>query len=114
GYHNKIHAGLHYEMKLQPTKLEVQTMTGSAQAKTKRIEALTVRFYNTIGCKAGENENDVKDLIFGENAELFSGDISMEFKGDYGTGADIFFVHDQPLPCTILAIMPELAINDRN
>ena len=114
GYHNKIHAGLHYEMKLQPMKLEVQTMTGSAQAKTKRIEALTVRFYNTIGCKAGEKEDEVKDLIFGENAELFSGDISMEFKGDYGTGGDIFFVHDQPLPCTILAIMPELAINDRN
>lgn len=114
GYHNKIHAGLHYGMKLQPMKLEVQTMTGSAQAKTKRIESLTARFYNTIGCKAGENENEVKDLIFGENAELFSGDISMEFNGDYGTGADIFFVHDQPLPCTILAIMPELAINDRN
>lgn len=113
-YYNKIHAGLHYEMKLQPMKLEVQSMTGSSQAKIKRIEALTVRFYNTIGCKAGETEDEVKDLIFGENAELFSGDISMEFKGDYGLSADIFFLHDQPLPCTIISIMPELAIYDRN
>jgi hypothetical protein len=113
-YYNKIHAGLHYEMKLQPMKLEVQSMTGSSQAKIKRIEALTVRFYNTIGCKAGETEDEVKDLIFGENAELFSGDISMEFKGDYGLSADIFFLHDQPLPCTIISIMPELAVYDRN
>jgi hypothetical protein len=113
-YYNKIHAGLHYEMKLQPMKLEVSAMTGSAQAKIKRIEALTVRFYNTIGCKAGETEDEVKDLIFGENAELFSGDISMEFKGDYGLSADIFFLHDQPLPCTIISIMPELAVYDRN
>lgn len=114
GYYNKIHAGLPYSMKLKPVKLEIQAMTGSSQAKIKRIEALTVRFYNTIGCKAGEAEDEVKDLIFGENAELFSGDISMEFKGDYGSSADIFFVHDQPLPCTILSIMPELATYDRN
>ena len=114
GYYNKIHAGLHYAYKLQPMKLEVQAMTGSAQAKNKRIEAITVRFYNTIGCKAGETEDDVKDLIFGENAELFSGDKALEFEGDYGTAAELFFLHDQPLPCTILAIMPELAIHDRN
>jgi len=112
-YYNTIHAGMAYDYKVKPMRYESNTAGGSSAGVMKRIEKVTVRFANTIGCKAGPDEDNLEDIIFGNNAELYNGDKEIDLKADYDTDGDIVFVHDQPLPITITAIMPNMAIYER-
>jgi hypothetical protein len=112
-YYNKIAAGLNFSYQLQPMKFEVQVGTGSASSLGKRIEKGTVRFFNTIGGQIGPDTSNLEDIIFGTNIALFTGDMEVEFKGDYESGADFLIVHNQPLPITVVAIMPAITVYER-
>ncbi|MCK4830340.1 hypothetical protein KA005_82240, partial [bacterium] len=41
---------------------------------------------------------------------LFTGDISQPYSGSCSKDGDILVVQDQPLPLTILAIMPDVGV----
>ena len=116
-YYNTVHAGLNYVSKLQPMKLEIpgQNISG----RTKRVTDITCRFYNTLQCKYGSTEDSLLDVFsFTDDNDddiegtqtLFSGDRKQEFDGDYETQGNIYLQVDEPLPCTILAIIPEFEV----
>jgi hypothetical protein len=70
--------------------------------------------------KAGPSANALDTIYFrtaatplGSAPALFSGDKEMEWPGDYETEGQIYFRQDQPLPMTLLAIMPQLITQDR-
>lgn len=121
-YYNIITVGLHYAMTIKPQYPEINVATGTSAGVQKQIEKVSVRLYNTIGLKVGEDENALQEIIFDPNIydadhewndELFTGDKEIEFLGGVKTKADMVIVHDYPLPCCVLGIMTLLTVLDR-
>lgn len=118
-YANLIHVGLKFISKLMPMPLEAGAREGTAQGRTKRIDRIVIRFKDSLGCKVGQNEDELELLRFrktnalmGVPTQPLSGDIESSFPGGYDTTGDILIVQDEPLPLSIVALMPRLQTNE--
>ncbi len=119
-YAAKAHVGLHYESVLTTVSLEGGSREGTAQGKNKRVHSASVRFYQTLGGKVGPDEDTLETIGFrtatdtyGNPPALFTGDKEIVFPGGWDTEAKITIVQDQPLPMTVLAVMPRFRSEDR-
>ncbi len=109
---SKIHAGLPFESRLKPMRLV-------PPGKKKRIHTLSLRFYKTIGCKAGPDDDNLISIVFREGGDpmdqppaLYTGDKEITFPTGYGTDGDILVIQDQPLPMHVLMLMAEMDVNE--
>lgn len=116
-FFNTVHAGLNYVSKLAPMRLEIPGQNVSG--RTKRVTAITCRFFETLQCRFAATASDTlqafsfvdEDLDELEAvATLFSGDRKEDFDGDYETEGNIYLQVDEPLPCTVLSILPEFEV----
>lgn len=118
-----IHVGLSYVPRLKTLRPEAGAANGTAQGKFKRTHRLSGRFHQTVGVRVGRDfsENGVvmDDIdfrpgnhIMGRPVPLFSGDKMLDYEDDYTTEGQIAFEQRQPLPFTLLAIMPQLNTQD--
>lgn len=117
---SKVHVGLACPATLAPTRLEAGAGDGTSQGKTKRINKLVLRFLNTLGCKAGPDLNTLDEIPFRTGSDpmdapppLFTGDKLMEWPGDYDFDGYMVVRQEQPLPMTVVAIMPQVHTFDR-
>ena len=115
-----VHVGLAYESNIKTLRIEAGAADGTAQGKTKRIHRVNVRLYKTLGLKFGPDENGLDILPFRTSADpmgnppaLFSGDRSVNWNDGYDTDGQMYFRQDQPLPFTLLGLMPQLVTQDR-
>ena len=118
-YANTIAVGLQFKSKLLPMPLEAGQDEGTAQGRRKRIDRVTGRFYKSLGCKVGPDEDHLEELRFREaDAEMgvatdpLTGDIEVPFPGDFDTTGDLLIVQDEPLPLNLVAIMPRVRTNE--
>lgn len=116
----KAQVGLPFVSKLKTTRIEAGAEDGTAQGKTKRITRCTVRLYNTLGGKLGPDESTLDTLQFrspenlmDQAPPLFTGDMLVEWPGSYDQDAYVTVIQDQPLPMTVVALMPQLLTFDR-
>lgn len=119
-YVRKAHVGIHYESKLTTMSLEGGSREGTAQGKTKRAHEATARFFETLGGKIGTHPDYLDNIIFRTSADtynnpppLFTGDKTVSLGSDWEEEAKITVVQDQPLPMTMLSIMPRFRSEDR-
>lgn len=116
----KVHVGLRFEADARTLRLEAGAADGTSQGKTKRIHRVVFRLEETLGFKAGTDEDHLETLPWrttkdpmGSPPALFSGDKEMGWPGGYDTRAQIYWRHDLPTPCTVLAVMPQVVTQDR-
>lgn len=116
----KIQIGFAYNSDGQTMRLDAGAADGTAQAKTKRIHRVAFRLHQSLGLQVGPTFANLyrppirsaADLL-GQPVPLFSGDITVKpWEGGYDKDAYICFRADQPLPCHILAIFPQLQTQD--
>lgn len=114
-----VHVGLSCPCKIETMRPEAGSADGTAQGKTKRIHKNTIRFKHTVGGKAGPDADHLDDIPFrdpgmdmNEGIPPFSGDRAIPWPDGYTKDARTMYVNDQPLPVTILAIMPKLVTAD--
>jgi hypothetical protein len=114
------HFGFAYDSNVQSLRIEAGAADGTAQGKTKRIQRVTVRLYKTLGLKFGADENNLDTVSFRTSADtmgnppaLFTGDKSVSWNDGYNTEGVMYFRQSQPLPFTLLGIMPQLVTQDR-
>jgi len=116
--------GLHTPAEVETMRIEAGAQNGTAQGKTKRIHRVILRFFETLGGRIGaQDELGVKNLdqiLFRSSSapmnqppNLFTGDKDCPFPSGYGTEARIIVQADQPLPMTLVALMPQLQTQDR-
>lgn len=115
----KVHIGLGYDSELESVRIEAGAAAGTAQGKVGRIYECVFRFYKTLGAQFGvrgqtdvipfRNTNDPMDAP----PPLFTGDKRLQFPKGYQRGNRVYLLQDQPLPMTLVAIMPKLEIFDR-
>ncbi len=114
-YGNKIHAGLPYTSTLEPMKIHAGATLGTARGKKQKISSLTACFYESRGGKYGPDVDHLKQIPWGtgKQPELISDDVQLEFEGSWDNEATLCIVQDQPLPMTVIGIVPEVIVNER-
>jgi len=118
-----VHVGFGYVSRLKTLRPEAGSANGTAQGKTKRTHKAAARFHQTVGCRVGRGFDE--DLVkmdnvefrkgnhnMGQPVDMFSGDKQLDYEDDYNSDGYICFEQKQPLPFTLLALMPQLNTQD--
>jgi hypothetical protein len=91
----------------------------NAQGRMKRVNRLTVRLWNSLGCRFGPDFTTLERVEFRDAdapmdaaPPLFTGDKVVEFPGGYDARATVAFDCDQDFPFTLVALMPELSTDE--
>lgn len=119
-----VQMGYTYNSDGQMLRLDAGAGDGTAQGKTQRSHKVVFRLHDSLGLKVGANFNStgigkLTRLPFRQSSDdtatavpLFSGDIKVTWEGDYTSENYVCWRWDQPLPGTILAVMPQLHTQD--
>lgn len=112
--------GYKYSSTLETMRIDAGGTEGTSQGKTKRIRGVTARFLETSGAQIGPDTSNLKPIVFADPGAsattaipLYTGDKYIEFSGNYETDGFIVVKQDDPLPMTVLALMPLLQTFDR-
>lgn len=116
---SNISVGLGYVSDLQTMRIEAGSANGTAQGKIKRIHEVSIRFFDTLGGVVGPNEGMLDTILFRITSDRMnqapprvSEDKRVAFNSGHETEGRIFIRQAQPLPMTVLAIMPKVRTND--
>lgn len=118
---SKVVAGLPYEWKVVPLRLEGGSAFGTSQGKRKRIESLVVRVERSLGIShAVKNDSRFEASIptrsfgenFGEPAELFTGDLTIKLFNEWERHGQFVLKGSSPFPVTILMITAKVMVNE--
>lgn len=117
---SKVQIGLPYTSTLKTQRINAGGADGTSQGKTKRITKVVLRFLRTLGAKAGYDENNLDEIQFRSGSDpmdaappIFTGDKLIEWNGGYDFDGYVTIEQSQPLPMTVVAIMPQVVTQDR-
>lgn len=111
---SKIHVGLPIQADMQTLDLEVGKST--VQGKAKTVATVTLRVEESRGGwlgPASDNLTEFKQRAYenyGDPTALKTGDIRVTIPSQWSSTGSIFFRQDDPLPVTLLAVIPEVSI----
>ncbi len=115
-----IHLGFGYNSDGQLLRPEAGAADGTALGKTRRMHRVGILMHRSLGLKIGMNFDELTTLVFRTSSdslsrppELFSGIRSETVDANYDFENQFCWRQDQPLPSTILAIMPQMVTQDR-
>ena len=113
---SKAQVGLPYRGQFLSPRLEAGATEGTAQGKMKRIDKLTLRLHRSAGGQAGPDLAHLATLKYRQFSDpmdtgtpLFTGDLEIDYPGEYGAEGQLMVVQDDPAPLTICALIPRLA-----
>ena len=113
-----VHVGLPYESDLETLSLEVEQRDGTGQGRKKKVGQLVLRLLDSRGLEAGPDADHMTEIKWrsGEDynapTDLFTGDKKLVISPQWGTDGRVFIRQSQPLPVTILAVIPEMVPGD--
>jgi hypothetical protein len=96
-------------------ELEGGSIEGAAAGKQKKLHNIALRLYNTVGGQIGTTTSNMEDIRYPKGTSgLFTG-ITEDTCALGGWGNDIapIIEQDDPLPMTILTIMPRYRTEDK-
>jgi len=116
-----VSVGLPYTAKIMTMPIEAGARDGVAQGKTQRIHNVTMRLFQTgaglwygDGVTMDELQMRSSNNDMDEALPLLTGDTpTLPWPGEYQKGAQVAVEHRLPLPCTIVALMPQMDTYDR-
>ena len=116
---SKVQVGLPSEGFLELMDPEGGSGNGTAQGKIKRAHHMTVRVHRSLGGKAGQSDDALVEMDFrdpstpmGSAPPPFTGDVQIEWPGDYARQLPLVFKKDRPMPLTLVAVMPEYVVSE--
>jgi len=112
---SKISIGLPFTSQLQTLNIEYQTDDGTAQGQLVNIPSAVIRVEASRGGKLSiEPARRLYDWnlrsteLMGNPLALFTGDKKVDFGPSYERNGTVFIQQSDPLPLTILAIIPKM------
>lgn len=110
---SKVQIGLAFRARVTTLKLEAGGNGGTAQAVTKKIVKLAMRLLDTLGINVGAPNGPADDVLMRSSANAmdqglpaFTGDQVIDYPGSFERDGQITVESYQPLPLTLLALMP--------
>lgn len=121
---SKVHIGLPMTAALQTLDLDLGNVSGlgTVQGRQKSVAEVTLRVETTRGIWIGPKDgprSETGPLVeykqrsteaWNEAIQLYTGDIRITPPWDWSNGGNMWIKQFDPLPMTILAIMPDIAI----
>lgn len=115
-----IQIGLGYNSDGKLLRLEAGSQNGTALGKTRRTHRCGFLLHRTLGLKVGTSFDSLDEITFREASDpmsrgipLFSGIKSVEINSDYDFENQICWRQSDPTPGMILAVMPQVDVQDR-
>jgi hypothetical protein len=116
-----VNVGLKCGCRLVTERIDAGAADGTAQGKTKRITKVVFRFYNSLGGQYGPEDGPYDDLLTRSGNDdmdvappLLTGDTDiLDWPEGYDMDGVVEYRNDQPLPVTLVAIMPQPVTQDR-
>lgn len=117
-----VHVGLPCPAKFQTMRINVGAADGTSQGKIAKLIGVSVRLFESLGGKIGydpdaanlnpieyHNANDLMDTA----ATPVTADVFLRPENNWDEqGVRVGILADQPLPMTIVAVMPQLNVQD--
>ena len=107
--------GFSYTSEMQTMRIESGSEDGTSQGKPKRIHAVTLRLFETVGIEVGNSSSEIDRIPFRDSSmamdqgiPLFTGDKEIEFPGGFDNDDRIYVRQSQVLPMTVLAFYPRM------
>lgn len=115
---SQIHVGLPYRMEMGTLPLEIPQRNGTMQGRKVKISEVRVQLLNSLGGKIGPSDEFEMDLLikrdtvgsFDTPIPLFTGGIPAAFQGGWEDSGEILIQQSDPLPLTVLAVIPKLQV----
>lgn len=113
-----ITVGLYAPAKYQSLYLDPEAGgTNFAQGYMQNIPKAYIRFYRTMGGKFGPTFDKLEEIQYRTPQDkmdiaipLFTGEKQVNFPAQWSHSSQVCVVQDEPLPMTILAILPEVRV----
>lgn len=113
-----ITVGLYAPAKYQSLYLDPEAGgTNFAQGHMQNIPKALIRFYRTMGGKFGPTFDKLEPIEYRTPQDamdtavpLFTGEKTVHFPSEWAHNSQVCVVQDDPLPMTILAILPEIKV----
>ena len=113
---SRVHVGKKYIADLET--LNVEAPDGTVQGKPTKIPQVTVRFEKSRGLLVGPDTSRLEEMkqreneAMGEPTALLTGDKKIQLQPNWNSNGRIFLRQNNPLPMTILAIIPDIFAGD--
>ncbi|WP_026793139.1 hypothetical protein [Pleomorphomonas oryzae] len=120
---SKIHIGIPYEAVIQTLAIDMGNVQGlgSVQGRFKSVSAVIARVENTRGIfvsskDVGRDDEKIVELkqrsteAWGSAIQPFTGDIEITPMPDWNRDGGMFIKQFDPLPMTILSLMPDVSM----
>ena len=117
-----VQIGHRFTSELRTLRQIPQDTEGTAQGKLGNISHLTLRLYRSLGGEYGTDQDNLYNLgrlliPAGLKTDVvatpFSGDIDLPFEGTWDTESGILIRTGEPLPFSLLALLPSINKGDR-
>lgn len=115
-----VQVGLGYVSNLYTLRGNAGAKDGTSQAKTKRLHRINLQVHETLGGSAGPDADSLDPIILREGGDpmdtavpLYTGYVEIEWDGAYDKDAQIYYRQSQPLPATVVAVLPHGNTQDR-
>lgn len=115
---SKVQVGLPCEGFVETMNLEAGSAQGTAQGKQKRIHFCVTRVHRTVGGVAGPNDDTLQEIRYrttepmGSPPSPYTGDVDIEWDGDYSQSQTLVIKKDRPSHMAVLAVMPQLVSSE--
>ena len=114
-YANLVNIGLPFTTIIEPMNPILGNREQTSKGKRQKISRATFSLYQSIGGKYGNDQAHLHALAYGPGAkglqpQLFTGNITRDFDGDWEDEATISIVHDEPFPFCLRCIIPRIDV----
>lgn len=115
-----VHVGVPYRAELETLDLTLPRQDGTQQGRSARLISVSVRVEKTRGIKIGAAEGypvpfeamEFKERStepYGAPVSLTTGVMTLGLSAGYSSGR-VRVIADEPLPCTLLSLLPKVAV----
>ena len=113
-------AGIGFVAKLQTMQLDLGNEMQTVQGKRKRVAAASIRVRDTAGIKVGTTFSTLTPFVPNVSSTdimtaapgLFTGDMRLIIDPSYNVHGQVCVQQDNPLPVTVLGVIPEVVVGD--
>jgi hypothetical protein len=98
--------------------LDLELGQPTTQGKTKSVATVTLRVEKSRGGKIGPSKDRLTEFKqrayenYGDPTTLKTGDIRVTIPSQWSSSGSLFFRQDDPLPMTLLAVIPEISFGN--
>jgi len=117
-----VHVGLPYEFFVETTRFVTNGSLGTLQGQKARVQRVNLRLHESLGGEVGigPDPQKLEEFVYRQTASpmnraipLFTGDKEVPVPEGWTTEPTVFIRQPQPLPMTVLGVMPRMEANER-